>query len=69
MSKQAPFPTPPQKSVRLTEEEVQAVLLVRAFEEADSDGTLLSRGERQQAARTAQAYQRALAKQVARQLR
>lgn len=55
MSTQAPSPTPPQKSVRLTEEEVQAVLLVRAFEEADSDGTLLSRSERQQAARTAQA--------------
>ncbi len=39
--------------VRLREEDAQAVLLVRAFEEADAEGTLLSRGDRQRASKLA----------------
>ena len=50
MSPSSPLPA----TLRLPEEGAQAVLLVRAFEEADSDGRLLPRSERMRASRAAQ---------------
>ena len=48
----ASLPTAPER-VRLPEEDAQLVLLTRAFEEADSQATLLVRGERQRASKLA----------------